>query len=202
MTLKFPAALAAAVLLAGAVLTYSVPAACGSGSFSAPSFSSAPHFSAPHSFSVPHGAGHSAFHGNNFQRFRTNHITKYQLGNGHFKSHKVTKGATYSKSAGKKPFIAQKYSPGSKLSVQKLSSNQSFRKASITKHNVWSNKIWGGKEWHHHHDHWYRWYGPVFWPYFFGDYFCYGFWPDDCDDIYWGYGPDAILWGAFWPAGE
>ena len=42
----------------------------------------------------------------------------------------------------------------------------------------------------------------MFWPYFFGDYFCYGFWPSDCYDVYWGYGPDVIVWGAFWPSGE
>ena len=67
--------------------------------------------------------------------------------------------------------------------------------------NVWSSKHWGGHGWHHHH-YWSRWYGPVFWPYFFGDYFCYGFWPGYCSDVYWGYGPDVIVWGAFWPSGE
>ena len=30
----------------------------------------------------------------------------------------------------------------------------------------------------------------------------YAFWPDDYYDTYWGYGPDAIMWGAFWPYGE
>ena len=86
--------------------------------------------------------------------------------------------------------------------LRRLSSNPQIQKANFSRHNIWSNKIWGGKDWHRHHYHWFRWYGPVFWPYFEGDYFCYGFWPDDCSDIYWGYGPDVILWGAFWPYGE
>jgi hypothetical protein len=38
--------------------------------------------------------------------------------------------------------------------------------------------------------------GPVFWPYAFGDYFSYAFWPYDYYDAFWGYGADAILWGA------
>ena len=83
-----------------------------------------------------------------------------------------------------------------------LSLNQKFKKASISNKNIWANKVWGGKDWHHHHDHWFRWSGAVFWPYFEGDYFCYGFWPDDCSDVYWGYGPDTLVWGAFWPYGE
>ena len=87
-----------------------------------------------------------------------------------------------------------------KSNLMKLSSNPQVQKANFSKHNIWSNKPWGGKKLHHYH--WLRWYGPVFWPYFEGDYFCYGFWPDDCSDIYWGYGPDVILWGAFWPYGE
>ena len=43
------------------------------------------------------------------------------------------------------------------------------------------------------------WVGGIFWPYAFGDYFSYAFWPDDYYDSFWGFGPDAILWGAFWP---
>lgn len=72
--------------------------------------------------------------------------------------------------------------------------------ATFSKANFWSNSRWGG-HWNHFHP-WYRWYGGVFWPYFFGDYFCYGFWPDYCYDAYWGYGPDVLLWGAFWPYGD
>jgi DNA-binding MarR family transcriptional regulator len=42
----------------------------------------------------------------------------------------------------------------------------------------------------------------VFWPYAFGDYFSYAFWPYDYYDTFWGYGPDVIVWSAFWPYGE
>ncbi len=60
---------------------------------------------------------------------------------------------------------------------------------------------------HYWHDRWgrwwgYRWYGPVFWPYWFGDYYSCAFWPYDYCDAYWGYGPDTLVWGAFWPYGE
>lgn len=65
-------------------------------------------------------------------------------------------------------------------------------------------KYWHDHHYWNHYGHWYgyRWYGAVFWPYWFGDYFSYAFWPYDYYDTFWGYGPDAIMWGAFWPYGE
>ena len=109
----------------------------------------------------------------------------------------------------------------SRTNLRHLSSNRQFQKATLTRQNLWNHTRLGGRDWNRHHwdgdhgwdrHHWwrdrygywygYRWYGPVFWPYYFGDYFCYGFWPGYCSNVYWGYGPDAILWGAFWPYGE
>jgi hypothetical protein len=165
------------------------------------------------------GGGGGGFHGGsfrgggmrmaprpNFQRGRTGNISRYQLNNSHNKNYKLNKGTVSSKPLIKPLSSTQKTvlgKPNGKFSVQKLGTNKHFKNASFSKKNVWSNKVWGGKGLHHHdHDHWHRWYGPVFWPYFFGDYFCYGFWPDECSDVYWGYGPDVIVWGAFWPAGE
>jgi hypothetical protein len=49
--------------------------------------------------------------------------------------------------------------------------------------------------------HGYRgfWAGGVFWPYFFGDYISFVFWPYDYYGLFLGYGPDVLLWSAFWP---
>jgi hypothetical protein len=82
--------------------------------------------------------------------------------------------------------------------------NPGVKTASSTSPNAFYKKDWGGKphDGYHHHDHYYRWYGPVFWPYFWGDYYSFAFWPYDYYDVYWGYGPDVIVWGAFWPYGE
>ena len=89
-----------------------------------------------------------------------------------------------------------------------LASNSSLRAAALTRPNAFFNNRFGGRGlyggWRDGYGHWYgyRWWGGVFWPYWFGDYFSYAFWPDDYYDTYWGYGPDAIMWGAFWPYGE
>ena len=90
----------------------------------------------------------------------------------------------------------------------RLASNSSVRAAALTRPNAFFNNRFGGRGfhggWRDGYGHWYgyRWGGAVFWPYWFGDYFSYAFWPDDYYDTYWGYGPDAIMWGAFWPYGE
>jgi hypothetical protein len=89
-----------------------------------------------------------------------------------------------------------------------LASNSSVRAAALTRPNAFFNNRFGGRGfyggWRDGYGRWYgyRWWGAVFWPYWFGDYFSYAFWPYDYYDTYWGYGPDAILWGAFWPYGE
>ncbi len=192
MKLKFPVALAAAVLLAGAGFSFSVPEAWGH-NFSMPS-SGGVHF-APRTFG---GNGFQRFHGNSFQRFHNNsHIKNYKAYKG---SHPSQTKKFKSLSGTNNNALIKKQ--GSAQYFKKLSLNQKFKKASISNKNIWANKVWGGKDWHHHHDHWFRWSGAVFWPYFEGDYFCYGFWPDDCSDVYWGYGPDTLVWGAFWPYGE
>lgn len=91
---------------------------------------------------------------------------------------------------------------------RQLASNSSVRAASLTRPNAFFNNRFGGRGayggWRDGRGRWYgyRWWGGVFWPYWFGDYFSYAFWPDDYYDNYWGYGPDAIMWGAFWPYGE
>jgi LTXXQ motif family protein len=65
--------------------------------------------------------------------------------------------------------------------------------------NAFTNAKFGGHEWGHH-GHFRRfWAGGVFWPFFWGDYFSYAFWPYDYYDDFWGWGPDVLLWSAFWP---
>ncbi len=91
---------------------------------------------------------------------------------------------------------------------RQLASNRSVQAAAFTRHNAFFNSRFGARGfsggWRDHHGrgYGYRWGGAVFWPYWFGDYFSYAFWPSDYYDTYWGYGPDAIMWGAFWPYGE
>ncbi len=64
--------------------------------------------------------------------------------------------------------------------------------------NAFANANWGGHEWRHRGFQRF-WAGGVFWPYFLGDYFSYAFWPYDYYGVFWGWGPDVLLWSAFWP---
>ena len=225
--------LAAAAMLAGAGISYSVPEAWGGG-FTGGSGSHGGGFGGGGGgggFSGGGFGGGSArlqrrhtrqergcegtgvkpgIRGNNFQRGRSNNITRYHLNNSHIKSHPTghtgktnltSKQGNQVKSfqSGQKKSFASK-----QANFKKLSSNPQFKKANYSKKNFFSNSKFAGQHHHdrwHGHDHWHRWSGPVFWPYFFGDYFCYGFWPSDCYDVYWGYGPDVIMWSAFWPSG-
>jgi hypothetical protein len=200
MKLKFPVALAAAILLTGAGFSYNIDEAWGhggGGGFGGGGFGG--FHGGGHGFGGSRGMGAKAGARPNFQRGRTGNISKHHLNNSHFKSRN---GKLGTKSSHPSAIKVQAGKPGSKPDFKKLSLSPQFKHASVSKHNIWANKLWGGKDWHHHHDHWFRWSGAVFWPYFEGDYFCYGFWPEDCYDVYWGYGPDTLLWGAFWPYGE
>ncbi len=200
--------LAAAVLMAGAGLSFDIPEAWGG---SHGGFSGGGGFrSGGGGFRGGGGmrgmGARPMIGGKNFQMGRSNNITRYKLPSSHVKSLKAVKpGSATPKSGQLKALGLQKQGLIAKQAklqnFKKLSTQPQFKKASFSKPNVWSHKQWGGHGGDHHH-HWVRWYGPVFWPYFMGDYFCYGFWPGDCADVYWGYGPDVIVWGAFWPYGE
>jgi hypothetical protein len=108
----------------------------------------------------------------------------------------------------------QKTSRSGNHSLKQLTANKSLRQASFSKHNAFFNNSKFGNanrndhgrdnRWRDSSGNWYgyRWSGGVFWPYAFGDYFSYAIWPDDYSDTFWGYGPDALLWGTFWPYGE
>jgi hypothetical protein len=60
--------------------------------------------------------------------------------------------------------------------------------------NRWGDHHWGAG-WHR----WGGWYGPVFWPYLYGDVLTYSLWPGAYYDPFWAYGPDAYLSGIFSP---
>jgi hypothetical protein len=105
---------------------------------------------------------------------------------------------------------AQRMKGAGQQNIRRIAANPTLRQASFARHNAFFNraKFGGGAGrdhniWRGNNGRWYgyRWYGAVFWPYFFGDYFSYALWPDYYDS-FWGYGPDALLWGAFWPYGE
>ncbi len=188
MRLKFPMAFAAAFLLAAADFVCGVPEAWGFGPGGV------------------HSAGARPASRSNFQRFRNGNISRFHLNGSHVKSFKVAKNFQTSHPALKSLSGTEKYSligqKGSKPGFKELILNPYFQRASIGQPNIWYDKQWGGSSFHRHHGRWFRWYGPVFWPYFSGDYFCYGLSPDFCSGVFWGYGPDTILWGAFWPYSE
>jgi hypothetical protein len=43
------------------------------------------------------------------------------------------------------------------------------------------------------------WYGPVFWPYLYGDVVTYSLWPGAYFDPFWAYGSDYFLSSIYWP---
>ena len=123
---------------------------------------------------------------------------------------KSSRGVKTTKAAvtGQKPNVAGKHS------LKQLTSNKGLRQASFSQHNAFFNNnkfgnadrtgrdrdnVWRDRS---GNGYGYRWAGSVFWPYAFGDYFSYAIWPDDYSDSFWGYGPDALLWGTFYPYGE
>jgi LTXXQ motif family protein len=59
----------------------------------------------------------------------------------------------------------------------------------------WHN--WGG----YHDGHWHRWhgwYGPVFWPFLYGDILSFSLFDDD-NDLFWTYDSDAFQSTIYWP---
>jgi hypothetical protein len=43
------------------------------------------------------------------------------------------------------------------------------------------------------------WFGPVFWPYLYGDVLTFVLWPEVYSNPFWDYDVDSILGGMFWP---
>ncbi len=76
-------------------------------------------------------------------------------------------------------------------------------------HNTaWHNGAWNGVRWSHRGDWWrhrpfFGWAGPVFWPWFYDDFFYYTFWDYGpyYDDPFWAYGYGDIYGALFSPYG-
>jgi hypothetical protein len=68
--------------------------------------------------------------------------------------------------------------------------------------NHWHNTNWAGSHWGHWNGAWGGWggwWGPVFWPYFYGDLLAFVFWPWGFYSPFWFYG-DAFVWDSIlWP---
>jgi len=72
----------------------------------------------------------------------------------------------------------------------------------------WHNGAWNGMRWSHRGDWWrhrpfFGWAGPVFWPWFYDDFFYYTFWDYGpyYDDPFWAYGYGDIYGAMFTPYG-
>ncbi len=75
--------------------------------------------------------------------------------------------------------------------------------AAFRRGNGFERNAFGGHRWREREGrHRYIWVGGVFWPFLFGDTFSYALWPASSYDTFWTSGPESILWGALWPAGE
>ena len=72
-----------------------------------------------------------------------------------------------------------------------------FRRGNGFENPVFAGRHWRGREGRFLH----FWAGGIFWPYLFGDYVSYAFWPDVYSEPFWAYGENSILWGALWPYG-
>ena len=64
--------------------------------------------------------------------------------------------------------------------------------------NHWGRNHWGAG-WNHWGRGWGFWSGPVFWPFFWGDFLTSWLWPYAYYDPFWYYGSDCILASVFWP---
>ena len=73
-----------------------------------------------------------------------------------------------------------------------------FRRGNGFESQMFGGRHWRGREGRFRH----FWAGSVFWPYLFGDYVSYAFWPDEYSEPFWAYGENSILWGALWPYGD
>ncbi len=177
-------------------------------------------FGGMHSFGGMHGFGgmHSfggirSFGGTHFGRsfgghhaFARGHVTHFARSS-HFHTRTAT-GRHFTNH-----HFAQNRVAGNRLAAQRFARNaRANRLANLAGHNAnlratranfrgrnaFANAKWGGHDWRHRGFRRF-WAGGVFWPYFFGDYFSYAFWPYDYWDGFWGWGPDVLLWSAFWP---
>jgi LTXXQ motif family protein len=66
-------------------------------------------------------------------------------------------------------------------------------------HNAFGSQIaWRGwnARWHNRHG---GWFGPVIWPFFYGDIWSFALWPYDYYDTFWDYDVGSIVGSIYWP---
>ena len=94
--------------------------------------------------------------------------------------------------------FARDHQPSQALPAHGPLSSAGFRRGNGFESQIFGSGHWRGREGRFRH----FWAGSVFWPYLFGDYVSYAFWPEDYFEPFWAYGPNSILWGALWPYGD
>ena len=145
-----------------------------------------------HSFGVTHG---SRFYSQGFHAGTGSRRFNRSYSAGHFsgRANRVTNTGISRRTVG---IASTQRGTIANRNLRQLSSNRSVQTAAFTRHNAFFNSRFGARGfssgWRDHYGrgYGYRWAGGVFWPYWFGDYYSYAFWPDDYYDTYWGYGPD------------
>ena len=94
--------------------------------------------------------------------------------------------------------FAREHLPSQALPAHGPLSSAGFRRGNGFESQTFGGRHWRGREGRFRH----FWAGGVFWPYLFGDYVSYAFWPETYSEPFWAYGPSSILWGALWPNGS
>lgn len=88
------------------------------------------------------------------------------------------------------------------LATQIIAGRGPLNTAAFRRGNGFETEMFGGRHWRGREGRFRNfWAGGVFWPYLFGDYLSYAFWPEEYAEPFWAYGPESILWGALWPYG-
>ena len=93
--------------------------------------------------------------------------------------------------------FAHRLPPSQALAARGPLNSAAFRRGNGFETQIFGGRHWRGREGRFRH----FWAGGVFWPYLFGDYVSYAFWPEAYSEPFWAYGPNSILWGALWPDG-
>lgn len=143
------------------------------------------HFAGRHHFGGHHFAGRHHFRGHHFAG-RHNH------------GHRFAQGHSGGRFAGHRHFASHGRALASTGRLTRNFGRHGYGHG-FARNAFWHNHYAGGR-WRGYRN--YGWYGPVFWPYAYGDAFAFALWPYDYYDPFWDYGPDWIVSSIFWPLGE
>ncbi len=112
-----------------------------------------------------------------------------------FNERRVHPGAFLSQRGSPPQSFARTVHPQQTIGAHGLLNSAAFRRGNGFENPAFGGGHWRGREGRFRH----FWTGGVFWPFLFGDYLSYAFWPGAYYEPFWSYGPDAILWGSLWP---